>query len=477
MNNIVQVKMSDLTVWQKIQLLRRQLSRDCLEREYEIDALLALFITKQHGLMLGKPGTGKTFLLEKICTAVASKSEFFDMLVMADSRLEEFFGALSISALKENEIYKRNTKGKLPRATFAYLDEIFKLNSATLNALLKLINERVFYNPNAESVPLRTLVGSSNELPEDKAADALVDRFTWKTWVHYLKDSESTKTLWKRDVDGYTSAVTVKLTTQDLDQAWVEVQAKVGVKSCFDLLDYLKVNLAEQGFEVSDRKWLQINRFLRAFAWIRGEDTITLQVIKTVLADCIWNKESEIKPVKSAIVKLLDDWQQVLESFKDGIDLMATQTDSALSAGNVEEANKCFEAAEKMFDKVLVGINQGFHLTENLFKHCREAVNAIENKLLSSPEKILENMINIEYNLLDKEKEKIAELKKQKDSNQTDENWFESALKVIETLQALEHRMKFPVMNIPENRKIDLLICSQVEQNRLTGMIQELAEV
>ena len=53
----------------------------------------------------------------------------------------------------------RKTDGYLPTAEVAFIDEIFKANSAILNALLTLLNERLFDNGNERyAVPLLCLV-------------------------------------------------------------------------------------------------------------------------------------------------------------------------------------------------------------------------------------------------------------------------------------------------------------------------------
>ena len=61
----------------------------------------------------------------------------------------------------ENDEYTRKTDGYLPTAEVAFIDEIFKANSAILNALLTLLNERLFDNGNQRlEVPLLCLVSS-----------------------------------------------------------------------------------------------------------------------------------------------------------------------------------------------------------------------------------------------------------------------------------------------------------------------------
>ncbi len=74
--------------------------------------------------------------------------------------MQELFGPLSMQALEEDK-YVRQIAGYLPTASVAFIDEIFKANSAILNTLLTILNERLFDNGTERlSVPLICLVSS-----------------------------------------------------------------------------------------------------------------------------------------------------------------------------------------------------------------------------------------------------------------------------------------------------------------------------
>ena len=78
----------------------------------------------------------------------------------------------------------------MPEANFVFLDEIFKANSAILNSLLTLINERLFYNNGSPvQVPLMSVIGASNEYPEEEEGlEALFDRFLLRFEIDPIAD-------------------------------------------------------------------------------------------------------------------------------------------------------------------------------------------------------------------------------------------------------------------------------------------------
>jgi len=131
-----------------------KLSKGLLERETEVRLLLLAALCGEHLLLLGPPGTAKSELARRLSGMCGC--DYFERLLTRFSVPEELFGPLSMKGL-ENDQYIRQTDGYLPTAEVAFVDEIFKANSPILNALLTLLNERLFDNGNQRlPVPLRT---------------------------------------------------------------------------------------------------------------------------------------------------------------------------------------------------------------------------------------------------------------------------------------------------------------------------------
>jgi hypothetical protein len=130
----------------QINQLRASLMAQFPERKDVIDGSLAAVLAGEHVLMIGPPGTAKSALVR--CLAQVFGGSYFERLLTKFSTPEELFGPISLQGLAQDR-FVRLTAGKLPEAEFAFVDEIFKSNSAVLNALLSVINERVFHNDGA----------------------------------------------------------------------------------------------------------------------------------------------------------------------------------------------------------------------------------------------------------------------------------------------------------------------------------------
>jgi MoxR-like ATPase len=158
-----------------------------------LEYLLLSTITREPLLLVGPPGTAKSDVAVKWVEALGVPSDaYFEYMLTRFTEPAEIFGPVDLVSLKEGK-YIRRTLGKLPEAQVAFIDEVFKSNSAILNALLTVLNERKFYQDGRPvPVPLEILIAATNEIPENPELDALKDRFVLRAESGTLWNAEGT---------------------------------------------------------------------------------------------------------------------------------------------------------------------------------------------------------------------------------------------------------------------------------------------
>jgi MoxR-like ATPase len=268
---------------QKVQDIQITLNHNFFDRETEVEALIIALLSRQHLLFIGPAGSGKS-ALSSMLGEMIEDSTYFQHLLTPFSTPEELFGVLSLKDLEQG-IYKRNIAGMLPLANFAFIDEIFKANSAILNSLLTLINERLFYNNGVPvQSPLMTLVGSSNEYIEsDEGLEALFDRFLLRFEVDYIRpDADFIAMLKATDPKPL-----AKLTFNELSVLQRKVTEVAFSEEHYVTLATLRNKLSDEGIRPSDRRFKQSLSILQATAFLKGR----MHVLKSdfaILKNVLW---------------------------------------------------------------------------------------------------------------------------------------------------------------------------------------------
>lgn len=159
----------------KLNRVARHLKDTFVGKDDIIDLLLLCLVSRENLFLLGPPGTAKSALVHALARCVQGQT--FDYLLTRFTEPNELFGPFDIRRLREGELVT-NTEGMLPEANLIFLDELLNANSAILNSLLLVLNEKVFRRGReTRPLPALLIVGASNHLPEDEALGALFDRF------------------------------------------------------------------------------------------------------------------------------------------------------------------------------------------------------------------------------------------------------------------------------------------------------------
>ncbi len=253
--------------------------------------------------LLGPPGVAKSLLSRKMLEIVKDSNNF-EYLMNRFSTPDEIFGPISIKKLEE-DIYERKTKGYLPTAEIAFLDEIWKASPSIQNTLLTIINEKIYMNGNnVEKVPLLLLMAASNELPAaGEGLEALYDRFIIRLYVdnlvskdnfRYVIDTSSHKEVKITDEE--------KITKEDITNIQKSSKSIKVDDNTFNFICELKNKLnavlGKNAPYISDRRWKKIISLLKVSAIASDREQINPSDW-LLIKNMIWETEEQQEKILS----------------------------------------------------------------------------------------------------------------------------------------------------------------------------------
>jgi MoxR-like ATPase len=167
------------------------------------------------------------------------------------------------------------------------------------------MNERRFHNGRTVlAVPLISLFGASNELPDDDELQALYDRFLIRFVVGYIEQEYH----FVRMLEGRRQPSRATLALDELRELQDAAQRIAVPQSVYRLMADIRRELGRKQVVASDRRYRQSLSLLQAHAFLHGRDTVGEDDL-FLLEHVLWRAPSERGEVRATIHQLLRGYE------------------------------------------------------------------------------------------------------------------------------------------------------------------------
>lgn len=273
------------------------IARDvCFERDEVFMASIAAYLAREHVWLYGPPGTGKSELVRYFASQFTG-ARYGEFLFSKQTTEADVIAYRDVPAYLKGEDKWNLTP--LTGAEIAFGDELFKASSATLNGALAWLNERKVKG--TLTSPLQTLFAASNEVPRGEELCALRDRILVAFDVRPIKSSENRKRMLKRGKPRELHPISeadVQLAREAIDKLEMSDAA-------LDALVVLFEQLNAGGVPVTDRRLVKSIAFVKAAAWLMGQDTDVQPVELQCLRHVLWLQPDQ-QPAVEAAISMID---------------------------------------------------------------------------------------------------------------------------------------------------------------------------
>lgn len=340
----------------KITAIKESMKKRFIRRNDEIDAIWNALILGQHVLFTGIPGTAKSDVVMAAFSYLKDASTF-KVQLRKEMTSDHVFGPLNMKSFREDGEIVYNTKGMLPWCSVAFLDEMFDANDGVLRGMLECLNERSFSNgAHKHSIPLRTVVATSNFFKSSGAMEAVTDRFLYRIQVDPLDSASDKRALLEARLNGDTVDVLERVSVEELESLQEHVgsvQISGSMLNALSSMTHAYITERKKGYSVSDRRMVWMLPVLRLSALQNERESVNLSDLNSLHAVfCLQHQEAD----DAIFFKVLQDTVTLYEGIEKEERLLATY---------LSDVSKCSEDL-KLLKKTQAGYDSALAISNHL---------------------------------------------------------------------------------------------------------------
>jgi MoxR-like ATPase len=268
--NTTKVKVSIPDILDRFKSGFDAVKKKLINRDEELEALKLCLLCKGHLMLDGPAGVAKSKLARLGFQVLGGEDIVrYNIQMMPNTQAEEIFGPMSITKLREKEIIHYNTKGNLPEAHVAYLDELYRGSDSILPTMMGILNERTFHNGQiVQKCPLITAIGTTNFITDRPELEAFHDRWLITCSVKPMDSAAARLRMLGLFLEDESDKVDIEepLELHELSRLHDAVKAVEVPQIMLELYEELveKYRVAVPNVYVSDRRYCQAVRLIQA---------------------------------------------------------------------------------------------------------------------------------------------------------------------------------------------------------------------
>ncbi len=369
MSNVSQsIDRMSLSLRSRVANLASALCTGLYERELPMNLALLAALSGESIFLLGPPGVAKSLIARRLKYAFEDGTAF-EYLMSKFSTPDEIFGPVSIKKLKEEDRYERLTDRYLPGSNIVFLDEIWKAGPAIQNALLTILNEKIYRNGEVDiSVDIKVIITASNELPSGRESQQpLWDRLLIRYHMTGVRENRNFLKMITDTQDVYDDPVAeeLKISNKELDEWDQQINAVEVPPEVLNTIQVIrhkidqyneKPNRETDPIRVYDRRWKKLIRLLRTSAFLNGRKHVDLMDC-FLSVHCLWSHPDQLDVLKEIVSETIRKHGYTLavslNQLRKEIEAFDREVDEETRIKNIIAEDKLMVVQEEYYQFVL----------------------------------------------------------------------------------------------------------------------------